>query len=331
MLALVPTAPTPIPAITLALGPEELLADRAVAAARRAVLAVDADADVHDLAPGALEPGMLTELTSPSLFAERRLVIVRSAHELAAPVAAEVTALLADVGEDVSVVLVHPGGAKGKALADAAKRAGAVVVDCAEVKKFGDKVAFVTGEFRAAGRRIGPDVARALLDAVGSELRELAGACSQLAADTAGEIDAEGIGRYFAGRAEVSSFAVADLAVDGRTAEALAHLRWALSCGVEPVLVTAALAMGLRNVAHLGAAPRGMSQADLARTLGMPPWKVDTVRRQVRGWDGEGIARALTAVAAADAAVKGGAVSGGYALERALVDIGAARPDVRGR
>jgi DNA polymerase III delta subunit len=57
----------------------------------------------------------------------------------------------------------------------------------------------------------------------------------------------------------------------------------------------------------------------------MPPWKIDTLRRQLRGWTPDGVAAALTAVAAADAAVKGGAVSSGYALERALVDIGVAR------
>lgn len=319
------TAPAPLPSLTLVLGPEELLAERALAAARRAVRAVDADADLHDLAPGTLEPGMLNELTSPSLFAERRLVVLRGAHELTQPVLGEVEALLADVPEDVCLILVHPGGAKGKALAEVAKKAGAVVVDCAEIKKVADKVSFVNAEFRTAGRKIGVDAARALLDAVGSDLRELAAACSQLVADTDGPIDAEEVRRYYAGRAEVSSFKVADLAVEGRTGEALAHLRWALACGVEPVLLTAALAMGLRGIAKLASAPRGMGQAELARELGMPAWKIDSVRRQVRGWDGDGVARALTAVAAADAAVKGGAVSAGYALERAVVDVAGAR------
>lgn len=317
--------PAPLPSLTLVLGPEELLADRALAAARRAVRAVDADADVHDLAPGTLQPGMLVELTSPSLFAERRLVILRSAHELSGPVLAEVEALVKDVPEDVCLILVHPGGAKGKALADTAKKAGAVVMDCAEIKKAGDKITFVTAEFRNNGRKAGADVARALLDAVGGDLRELAAAASQLCADTTGAIDADEVRRYYSGRADVSSFRVADLAVEGRTGEALATLRWAVACGVDAVLITSALAMGLRNIAKLRAAPRGMGPAELARDLGMPPWKIDSVRRQIRGWDDDGLAQALTAVAAADAAVKGGAISAGYALERALVDVGAAR------
>ena len=46
----------------------------------------------------------------------------------------------------------------------------------------------------------------------------VAGACAQLIADTAGTVEVDTVRRYYAGRAEVSSFAVADLAVEGRTA-----------------------------------------------------------------------------------------------------------------
>lgn len=318
-------APAPLPALTLVLGPEEFLADRAVATARRAVRAVDPDADVHDLEPGALQSGMLDELTSPSLFSERRLVILRAAQDLSQPVLGEVERLLADVPEDVCLVLVHAGGARGKALAETAKKAGAVVLDCSEVKKPGDKLTFINGEFRAAGRRVGQDAARALLDAVGGNLRELAGACSQLAADTTGAIEAETVRRYYAGRSDVTSFQVADLVLEGRTAEALQELRWALSCGAAGPGVVGALASKLRELAKVASAPRGMSPADLAREIGAPPWKIDMLRRQARGWTPDGMARAITVAAAADAAVKGGAVSAEYALERALVDIGAAR------
>jgi DNA polymerase-3 subunit delta len=307
------------------LGPEELLADRAVAALRRAVRAADVDADVHDLAPGSLTPGLLDELTSPSLFAEQRLLILRAVEDLPAAVAAELAARLHDPGEGVAFVLLHGGGAKGKPILDAARKAGAAVVDCAEVKRPADKLAFVSSEVRLAGRRIAPDAARVLLDAVGSGLRELAAACSQLCSDTDGPIDVEVVQRYYAGRAEVSSFAVADAAVEGRTTEALVQLRWALSSGVAPVLLTSALAMSLRGIGRLRDAPRGMRQADLARELKMPPWKVDSVRRQMSGWDSDGVATALAAVALADAEVKGAAVDPGYALERAVVTVSRAR------
>jgi DNA polymerase-3 subunit delta len=53
----------------------------------------------------------------------------------------------------------------------------------------------------------------------------------------------------------------------------------------------------------------------------MPPWKIDRVRQQMRGWTGDGVATALTAIAQADAAVKGGADDAAYALERAVVTV----------
>lgn len=319
------SAPAPLPALTLVFGPEEFLADRAIATARRAVRAIEPDADVHDIEPGALQPGQLAELVSPSLFAERRLVILRAAQDLSQPVLGEVEALVRDVPEDVCLVLVHAGGARGKALADVAKKAGAVLMDCAEIKKAGDKLNFVNGEFRAAGRRVSQDASRALLDAVGGDLRELAAACSQLCADTDGAIDAGVVQRYYAGRADVTSFHVADMTVEGRTGEALERLRWALANGSGGPGVVGALASTLRGLAKLQSAPRGLGPADLARDLGVPPWKIDLLRRQLRGWTPDGLARALTIAAKADAAVKGGAVSAEYALERALVDIGAAR------
>ncbi|MBO0823152.1 MAG: DNA polymerase III subunit delta, partial [Actinobacteria bacterium] len=63
----------------------------------------------------------------------------------------------------------------------------------------------------------------------------------------------------------------------------------------------------------------------LASELGMPSWKIDQARRQLRGWTPEGIARAHAAVAEADVQVKGEGASAGYALERAITTIVACR------
>ena len=48
--------------------------------------------------------------------------------------------------------------------------------------------------------------------------------------------------KYFGGRAEAKSFAVADAAFSGRRQAALEELRWALDGGTPPVLVTSAFA-----------------------------------------------------------------------------------------
>ena len=94
--------------------------------------------------------------------------------------------------------------------------------------------------------------------------------------------------QYFGGRAEAKSFAVADAAFWGRRTEALEELRWALDGGTAAVLVTSAFAGGARGVARYRSAPRGMREADLAREVGVPPWKLRTIRDQSRGWSDGG-------------------------------------------
>ncbi|WP_244203505.1 DNA polymerase III subunit delta, partial [Streptomyces rhizosphaericus] len=301
------TTDDPLAPVTLAVGQEELLLDRAVQQVVAAARAADPDTDVRDLMPDALQPGTLAELTSPSLFAERKVVVVRNAQDLSADTIKDVKGYLGTPAEEITLVLLHAGGAKGKGLLDAARKAGAREVACPKMTKPADRLAFVRSEFRATGRSATPEACQALVDAIGSDLRELASAVSQLVADVEGTIDEAVVARYYTGRAEASSFTVADRAVEGRAAEALEALRWAVSTGVPPVLITSALAQGVRSIGKLASAPRGARPGDLARELGMPPWKIDRVRQQMRGWSADGVAIALRAVAEADAGVKGGA------------------------
>jgi DNA polymerase-3 subunit delta len=316
--------------VTLAVGQEDLLLDRAVAQVVAAARAADPDTDVRGLTAEELGPGTLAELASPSLFAERKVIVVRNAQDLSTETIKDVKAYLTAPAEEIVLVLLHAGGAKGKGLLDAARKAGAREVACPKMTKPADRLAFVRAEFRAAGRSATPEACQALVDAIGGDLRELASAAAQLTADVEGTIDQAVVARYYTGRAEATGFEVADLAVTGRTAEALERLRWALAVGQSLPGITFALASGVRSIGKLASAPRGARPADLARELGMPPWKIDRVRQQMRGWTPDGVAAALTAVAEADAAVKGAAADPAYALEKAVIAIShAARPAPR--
>ena len=316
---------TEVVPVTLVLGEEEFLVDRAVRDIVAAVREAAPGGDVHDLGASELGPGELESLTSPSLFGGGCVLVVRSAQNAGKEVGAELVRYAGNPAPDVVLVLTHAGGAKGKELVAGAKAAGARVIECPKVTRFTERLDFIRAEFRRAGRRADDGAARALLDAVGSDLRELAAACDQLAADTDGVIDETVVARYYRGRAEATGFTVADRAVEGQLAPALEQLRWALATGVSPVLICSALAQGVRLLGRVGAAPRGASSTALAAEVGAPPWKVDRVRQQLRGWHPNGIARALHAVAEADAQVKGEATSAAYALERAVRRIVAAR------
>ncbi len=317
-----PDLPAPV---TLVTGPEDLLRDRAVAEVVSAARAADPATEVHDLAVVGLEEGRVTGLASPSLFGEPTVIVLRDVAEASEGITDELKTYVAAPPEDVALVLVHHGGVKGKALLDAAKKGGARVVECKAVKWESDKVSFVQAEFGRAHRRISHDAAGALVDALGSDLRELANACSQLVADTDGTVDREVVERYHAGRVEVSGFKVADAAVEGRHDEALRLLRHALATGTDPVPINAAFASGLRNIARVGGAPRTVRPEDVARDLGIAPFQVRKAKGQMVGWTGEGVAEAIEAVAVADEQIKGAGTDPVFALEQAIGAIVTAR------
>jgi DNA polymerase-3 subunit delta len=316
--------------VTLIVGEEEFLVDRAVreavAQARAAMeQAGDGGGDLHDLEASALGQGELASLTSPSLFGGGSTVIVRNAQNAGKEIAAELARYAARPAPDAAVIVTHAGGAKGKALVADLAKAGARQVDCPKLSRASERTEFVRAEFRRVGRQADAGAVRSLLDAIGGDLRELASAVDQLASDTDGRINESVVARYYRGRAEATGFSVADHAVEGRLNEALEQLRWALATGTAPVLITSALATGVRLLGRVGAAPKTANPNQLAAEVGAPPWKIDRVRQQLRGWHPDGVATALQAVAEADAQVKGGGTSPEYALERAIRQIVAAR------
>lgn len=314
-----------VPSTLLVTGPESLLADRAVADVLAKARAAAPELEVTEVEAVRLDQGRLAELASPSLFSSSRAAVIRNLSELSSDLFDPVLEIAGAKVEDLTLVLVHGGGNKGKGLLDKLKKLKPVtVVDCPQVKAW-ELPKFVSAEVRQAGGTLEPEAAQFLVDAIGHDLRSLAAGVRQLIADTEGRIDVATIRRYFGGRAEVTSFAVADAALAGRTGEAMEQLRWATSTGVAPVLVTSALASGLRGLAKLISAPGGLREPDLAREVGVPPWKLKTMRGQARGWDSSGLASALHAVAAADAAVKGAEGDAEYALERAVLAVAGAR------
>ncbi|MFG2104853.1 DNA polymerase III subunit delta [Micromonospora echinaurantiaca] len=313
-----------LPPILLVLGDEELLATRAVSEAVARARSVDPDVDVREYQAGSLTVGEIAEMLSPSLFGGRRVLILRSGQDARKDLVTALLAYAKNPDPEVQLVVLHLGGAKGKAFADGLKAAGATVVPAAKLKGHRDRVAFVRDEIRRAGGKCTEDAAEALIAAVGNDLRELAAACSQLMADTDGRIGADTVARYYRGRVEVTGFTVADAAMVGDLPGALEALRWALHVGVDPVPIADAIADGVRTVARVAAAGRG-DPYQLASTLGMPAWKIRGAQQRARGWTPEGLVQAMQAAAECNAAVKGGADDRAYALERAVFSVAAAR------
>jgi DNA polymerase III subunit delta len=312
--------------VTLVTGPEEFLNRRTVESAVAAVRAHDPECEVSETNADQLGMAALGDLAAPSLFSSIRVVVVLGLEDLPDEAHDGLVQYAAAPADDVGLVLVHSGGQKGSGLLTKLRKVPTVTEVKSASMRPSEFSRFVSGEVRRHGGRIAEDAAELLVQAVGQDLRALAGAAAQLASDFPSEPLTEAVvRRYFGGRAEVKSFAIADAAIFGRTSTALEELRWALDNGTPPILVTSAFAAGLRGLARFSSAPRGMREADLAREAGVPPWKLRMLRDQSRGWDDRGLATAIIAVAQADADVKGAAGDAAYALERMVLTVTGAR------
>jgi DNA polymerase-3 subunit delta len=310
--------------VHLVLGEEELLVERAVAGIVSEVRRADPTAELRRFRTTELTPVVLADSLSPSLFAEARVIVLQAAHEAGKELATAIVEQAADPAEGIVLVVQHAGGARNKPMVDTLRKRGAAVVTCNKITRYEERADFVRGEVRRAGGRIAPTAVGVLIEAVGSDLRELAAATGQLVADTGGTVDEQAVRRYHRGRAEATGFAVADKVVAGDRAGALEAQRWAEVLGVPPVLVADALADALRTLAKVGSAGRGDPNR-LAGVLGMPPWKIRKAQSQVRSWRPESLVVAFAAAAEVNADVKGAAADAGYALERAVLRICAAR------
>lgn len=313
------TTKAPASAITLAIGGEQVLIDRAVA---RAVAAIrverGSDGPPVRMTVAANDPASamtIREAMSPSLFGDVTVLIVTGVDGATPEVDAALRALASERPTDCYLIATHPGGVKGKNLLDALRAAGAVQVDCPVLKRGRATMDFLEGELRTHRRTMAPGALTCLVDAVGTDLGLLTAAIEQLVADVDEDpITVAHVSAMYSGVAEVSGFAIADAVWDRRAADALRSLRWALgnsdAIGVPTVM---ALATGLRSIVRVAALGPRASEQDVAKDAGVPPWKVKALRRQWSAWSGDQrrLAVAAVALAEADAAVKGGVATGG--------------------
>lgn len=302
----------------LVLGDEELLVERAVADVLRSARqrAGTADVPVSRMRAGDVGAYELAELLSPSLFAEERIVVLGAAAEAGKDAAAVIESAAADLPAGTVLVVVHSGGGRAKSLANQLRSMGAQVHPCARITKVSGRADFIRSEFASLRVKVDDETVTALLDAVGSDVRELASACSQLVADTGGAVDAAAVRRYHSGKAEVRGFDIADKAVAGDVAGAAEALRWAMMRGEPLVVLADALAEAVHTIGRVG--PQSGDPYRLAAQLGMPPWRVQKAQKQARRWSRDTVATAMRLVAELNANVKGAVADADYALESAV-------------
>ena len=104
----------------LILGSEGALSDRALAKLTAQLKEETAEITTIFAADALL--GDISDALAPSLFSERRALIIKDLQDLPEDSKEEVTRYLAEPDELTTLVFVHKGGVKGKALLDAIKK-----------------------------------------------------------------------------------------------------------------------------------------------------------------------------------------------------------------
>lgn len=256
----------------------------------------------EEVIPAAEAAALANALETRSLFDAGKLVIVPDADDAKEPTFAVLRRWAADPQPDVRLVLMSTTPAGTKRLTKA-------LGDAAEVRTPEDVPPWQTAGWalkraKALGRRMTPDASKVLVEAVGTDLREIASAVEQLAnvVPDGGTIDAAAVTLQFRGL-ESKLHEFVDVLFDRDRTQALRRLRALVSHGEHPLVILAAVANQLRILAVLSSGERRPAAA-VAKELGIKEGRVKRAMRRVRNFTPDEIRRAYRLAADADLAFK---------------------------
>ena len=144
--------------------------------------------------------------------------------------------------------------------------------------------AWLTLQAKGLGISLRPDAASLLVDMVEPSMGRLRGELEKLAAYLGPDGEAnEAAVRELVGRSKVEAmFKLADALAEGTTGRALALIGQLVETGTSPIMLLGVLRNQIRRWTIAKAAIRqGMAPGEMAKLLGVPPFAIDRLRRQV--------------------------------------------------
>ena len=260
---------------------------------------------------------ILHALETPTLLGGRRLVVVRDVQDLKKEQVDALARYLGSPSPFSILVLVASGRTK---LDEAVKKAGSVIA--LDPPKGRRLVGWIRERGRAQQLKLDDSAAWALIDSVGTELRDLDGALQQLATALGRQnsVTAPEVRRLFPRLADERTFALTDAVGDRRLSQAMVALRRLLEQEEHPLMLLGALTGQVRRMMRARQHATGGAQA-VGDALGLPSWRAERLAKQARSYREEELVDALEVLARTDAEMKGGDLPAELALERAVVQI----------
>jgi DNA polymerase III subunit delta len=276
---------------------------------REAATALLGDTTPIEVDGAAWSGSELHDLATPSLFGERRALVVGDARSLPKEAVDALARYLAAPDPDATLVLCCVVAERGKVPAALQK----LVDGVGEVRRVDvgrkDLEAWLVTRAKADGVDLAMPAARALVEALGPEPGQLAGAIEQLRAVYPSQrIGAREVAQQFRGLGEQKTWDLCDRAFGKDLPGAIRSLRSIEEGGDEAIMVLGGIAARLRDLLKVRSLPDRLPPSEVAREAGLRfDWQARRYQQQARNFTLEELVALHDRVADADRALKSGA------------------------
>jgi DNA polymerase-3 subunit delta len=276
---------------------------------REAALEILGHGEAAEVEGAAWMGGELQSLATPSLFGERRALLVSDARSLPREALDELSGYLAAPDPEATIVITWTTAERGKPPAALQK----LVEPVGEVRKVElarkDVEPWLAARAKTEGVELTIAGARALVEALGTEPGQLVSAVQQLAsAFPGGRIGPQDVARQFRGLGEQKTWDLCDRAFGKDLPGAIRSLRSIEEGGDEAIMVLGGIASRLRDLLKVRSLPDRMPPAQVAKEAGLRfEWQARRYQQQARNFSIAELVGLHDRITEADRALKSGA------------------------
>ena len=276
---------------------------------REAALEVLGDLRPREVDGAGWQGGETADLATPSLFGERRALLISNAKALSEEGVRELRQYLQSPVPDAPVVITATVGERAKApvaLVKLVEGVGSV----AEVRlQRKDLQGWLMRRAEAKELNLAPEGAGALVGTLGEDPGAIDQALDQLASAFPGErVTADLVARQFRGLGEQHVWDLCDRAFGRDLPGAMRSLRTMMEARSEGLMILGALAARLRDLMRVRPIPDRTAPAEMAKRAGLRfEWQARRYRDQAKRFTLEELVLVHERIAWADRALKSGA------------------------
>jgi DNA polymerase-3 subunit delta len=237
---------------------------------REAALEALDGAPAAEVEASAWEGGETADLSTPSLFGERRALLLTDCRSLPKHALAELGAYISAPAPDALLIMTALVPERGKppaALVKLVQETGEIRDTSVARKDFGQ---WTAGRAKAKGIALSPAAAKALIATIGEDAAGIDQSLDQLSAAFSGtSITPELVASQFRGLGDQRVWDLCDRAFAKNLADSVRSLRSLLAQRDDPLMILGGIASRVRDLLRVKAVPEHASPTQLAKEAGL--------------------------------------------------------------